>query len=738
MQRKRKPDLKADYMPLHESDVKHSLEVDVKEKPKLKDLIKIEKQGKLKSKTDKKKTRKTSKSAGKYILILTEKPQAADKIASSLGNPKRYYENRVSYYELEKNGKKIMIACAVGHLFNLDTDKKGWPVFDIYWKPSYQKSAKWTKKYFNVLKKLVKNASEFILATDYDVEGEVIGWNILRFIAKQNDCKRMKFSTLTKSEIENSFINLQPTINWGHAIAGETRHFLDWMYGVNFSKALIETIKKAGRFKILSIGRVQGPTLNLIVNKELEIQKFKPQPYWQIFIKLKNHSPKLQYEKNITKKSDLNKFKNLKGEKGQAKTKKTKKQLPPPAPFDLTTLQREAYRVINTTPSQTLQIAQNLYLKGVISYPRTSSQKIPESISPQLILKKLSSQFKETKLAIRKKPVQGKKSDPAHPSIYPTGEFQNLIDKDRKLYDLIVKRFISCFCESAEIENKRIEFITNKDHLKFKTSGLEIKKKTWLSIYPAVIKEKELEDISGEKKIEKSEIQEKETKPPKRFTPASIVTELEKRNLGTKATRSNIIEILYKRDYVRDRQIRATPLGISLIKSLEKYSPIIIDEKLTRKFEKDMEKMQTYKKKLTSLQEKTISEARQTIEKISNDLKKQENKIGKELVKSLENNWEKEKQENTIIECPKCKKGKLRILYNRNAKRYFIGCSNYPNCRNTYTLPPNGLIKTTDKKCESCQFPMLMSIRKGKRPWFFCFNPDCETNESWAKKKKQN
>ena len=581
--------------------------------------------------------------------------------------------------------------------------------------------------------------------TDYDIEGEVIGWNIIRFITKQKDAKRMKFSALTTEELQESYKNLMPTIDWGQAIAGETRHFLDWMYGINLSRALMSAIQKAGSFKIMSIGRVQGPALNLIVQKELEIQKFKPQTYWQIFIKLKNHSVELKYEKDIFDKKSLENFKNLEGKKGIATTEKTKRNLIPPFPFDLTSLQREAYRLFGINPSRTLQIAQNLYLAGLISYPRTSSQKIPFSIQPLKILNKLKEKFPETKFVTKQKPIEGKKSDPAHPSIYPTGEFSELDKEEEKIYNLITKRFISCFCQDAEIEDKKIIFIEtsklqennsnfdsaqkfdskkisdNEKKLKFLARGLEIKEKGWMNVYPAFIIEKEIEDINGEKIIEKERIEEKLTQPPRRYTPASIITELERKNLGTKATRANIIETLYNRNYIKEQAIQATPLGINLIKSLEKFSPIIIDEKLTRHFEKEMDSIQTAKKNLPALENKTIKEAKETITKISEDLKKNEEKIGKELVKANQEIYKQERESNTLQLCDKCKKGNLRILFNKKFRRYFVACSNYPECKTTFSLPP-GLIKRTDKICEKCGFPLLLRIQKGKRPWEFCFN----------------
>lgn len=667
-----------------------------------------------------------------YELIITEKPQAATKIAEALGKPSRRNEKGITYYELSRSGKKIVVACAVGHLFTLSQNTSGssFPVFDISWKPNYLvRKGDFTKKYYDTLLSLAKSAGSLTVATDYDIEGEVIGLNVVKYICGQEDANRMKFSTLTNKELNQSYDNKTPTLNWGQAIAGETRHFLDWFYGINLSRALMQAIKSTGKFKIMSIGRVQGPTLHLIVSKEREIKAFRSVPYWQVFIKVKNsHLLDLKYVKDIFDKKELDKFKDLKGKTGIAKTEKKEEILPPQPPFNLTTLQTEAYKFYGITPSRTLQIAQSLYLAGLISYPRTSSQKLPASIAYNEILEKVAKQFQVSHLVKRKIPIEGKKSDPAHPSIYPTGNFQILSGDDEKIYNLIAKRFISLFCEDAVIDKKKIK--VDVEGLPFATEGSSIRKKAWMEVYPSKLKETEIPDMEGKVKIINSSIEEKETQPPRRYSPASIISELEKRNLGTKATRANILETLYGRGYIKGTSIEATPLGMSIIETLEKYSPVIIDENLTRSFEDAMEAIQKTQNKNQEKENKIITKAKKAIEEISKDFIKNEKKIGEELVKAETEKRQNEREENKLgVACPLCNKGTLTIMYSKTNRRSFVACDAYPDCKNTYSLPPNSLIKKTDKTCESCNFPMLMSIKKGKKPWFFCFNKDCEVNK---------
>jgi len=447
---------------------------------------------------------------------------------------------------------------------------------------------------------------------------------------------------------------------------------------------------------------------------------------------------------NVKGKSKKKKFENLKGKKAQAITKKSQQSLSPNSPFNLTTLQTEAYRLYGITPSRTLQIAQGLYLNGLISYPRTSSQKLPSSIAYKSILQKVAKKFKAEHLIKRNKPLEGSKTDPAHPSIYPTGEFQILSGQDEKIYNLIAKRFLALFCEDALIDKKQIKAfpLDNKDLL-FTANGSQVVKKAWLEIYPRKVKEQEIPDINGEVNIVDSRIEEKETQPPKRYSPASILSELEKRNLGTKATRASILETLYDRGYIQDQSIKATPLGMSLINTLEKHSPIIIDEELTREFENDMTAIEESKKSnILKEEEKILDKAKKTITKITKDFEKEQEEIGSELVEANIKLREAQRKQNEITLCPVCKKGKLAITYSKKNRKYFIACNAYPKCKTTFSLPPYGTIKklTPEKICEECGFPLLMSIRKGKKPWIFCFNPECPSNkkriEEYRKRKE--
>ncbi|MEK6826319.1 MAG: DNA topoisomerase, partial [Nanoarchaeota archaeon] len=362
-----------------------------------------------------------------HELIICEKPSAALKVAQALANGslKKHSIDKVYFYEIKKNNKTIFVASAVGHLFVLaEKNKKGWtyPVFDIAWKPAYEarKKADFTKKYYDVLYKLSKDADSFVIACDFDIEGSLIGYNCLRFIAQKKDAKRMKFSTMTKEDLLNAYENLSNHLDFPQIESGETRHILDFFYGISLSRALTLSIKEAGSFKIMSIGRVQGPALALLSKRELEIKKFKPEPYWEIELITDKLSAFHEKGKFNDKNQAADILKNIKGKPAIVNSiKRTIKIQKPPHPFDLTSLQIEAYKQLGFTPKQTLQLAQNLYIAGFISYPRTSSQKLPLSLGYKKILDKLSKRSGFAKLikTLPKKltPNEGKKTDSAHP-----------------------------------------------------------------------------------------------------------------------------------------------------------------------------------------------------------------------------------------------------------------------------------------------------------------------------------
>lgn len=654
------------------------------------------------------------------ILVIAEKPNVAERIASSLGKARKKKKGKVSYFELDD----ITIASAVGHLYGVKqaSPSADYPLFDMKWAPAYTigKNNAYTKEYIDVLKSLSKNVGTIVCATDYDIEGAVIGYTAILYACGSDlkKAKRMKFSTLTNSELKNAFENLLD-MDVEMIEAGLTRHELDWLWGMNTSKALTASVKRAaGWFKLLSAGRVQTPTLDFLVKREEEIGRFKPQPFWTLFVSFTKNGMMViaDYPEKIFDKSLAEGiYRDCQGKDGLIKSiEKEEYSRPPPIPFDLGLLQSEAYRSFGFIPKKTQEIAQRLYENGYISYPRTSSQKLPESLEFKKIIESLSRRFPLAQEILKTplKPRQGKKEDPAHPAIYPTGELPKKISaEEEKLYDLIVSRFLAVFAPPSKHESTKLTISMGAHD--FTASGRKTLFEGWMKYY----KYSESEDILlphlsvGERIILDSvNLEEKETKPPSRFNPSSVIRQMEKLGIGTKATRASILDILYGRKYIEDllgRQIAVTSLGKKIIEALESNCPRIVSVKLTRFFEREMELIQKRQK----TRGEVLAEAELELKRIFTEFKAEEEAIGKTIVDALS-------EKKVVGICPSCK-GDLQINYSSKNKSRFIGCSNYPNCKVTYPLPSKGRIAFKADTCDACGAPVI----KGKIE--YCVNPEC-------------
>ena len=671
-------------------------------------------------------------------LIIAEKPKVAERIANALGEKvSRKVMNGVAYYEIGRKGRKIFIAPAVGHVYTLKQKSGGrdYPVFDVEWVPSYEanKNLTYTKNYLKTIETISKQADEFISACDYDIEGSLIAGNVIKFACKSSKGKRMKFSALVSDELVDAYENMAD-LDYNNIWAGEARHILDWVWGINLSRGLMSAAQKAGERRILSIGRVQGPSLKILSDREREIERFKSEPYWQLIAYCKG--VKFMHEKEkFMKKEEAVKAKEHSGRQALVEkvSKNIYKQSPNP-PFDLTSLQLEAYYKFGFTPTQTLEAAQSLYEAGLISYPRTSSQQLPGKLNLPKIISAISENSKYVALAKvlisenRFKPYEGKKTDPAHPAIFPTGLVPGKISGVHlNLYDLIVKRFLACFAEWATREKVKVNLLLGKE--RYYADGVRTVKNGWIDFYAPYAKFEEVslpEFKEGEKlEVEKLQIVQKKTQPPRRFTSATIIQTLEAKSLGTKATRATIIDILYERRYTFGREIKVTPFGLAVCDALEKNCPEILDEQLTRRLEFSIEQIQ--EGNLTK--ERVIEDGEDILKEILVKFKQREKEIGFDLVAALRKT---EYEKNVVGECPKCG-GELRIITSRATKKRFVGCSNYPKCSAAFPIPQFGVVAPLNKKCNECGLPMVM-VFAGKKRFSMCINPGCKSKENWGKK----
>ncbi len=548
-----------------------------------------------------------------YTLVIAEKPRAASKIATALGLRRKATLSGVPFWYGYFQGRYYVVAPSAGHLFSLKPEGRGYPVFEYRWVPRWEaeKGSSFLKKFYSALSRLFRNARDYVNACDYDIEGSVIGYLIIKHFGNVTHAKRAKFSSLTREELLTAFKNLS-SLDVDMVEAGLCRHELDWLWGINVSRALMDFYKAiSGKFLILSAGRVQTPTLVEVLNRYMERETFVPDISFNISVTVKINGKKYKLENlfpsPVTKakaKEIALRVKNAEYLKVQ-KIEKTARKLNPPPPFNLPDLQMEASRVFGISPAETLRIAENLYLESLISYPRTNSQKLPPTLDNRRIIRSLSrlrgmSTFCDEILAKGKlRPVQGKKEDPAHPAIYPTGYLprKKLRTKEWNIYEMIVRRYLAAFYDAAEVASVR--YVLSAESLgsmSFALTGQRIVRPGWLSVYKYVnVKEFSIPELKEGDRVEVERVSVVRTysKPPRLYTKASLLKWMESVGIGTEATRAEIIETLFQRGYLKSTSagIVVTELGIKTAFMLLKLFKELTEVNLTRNFEEKIERV---------------------------------------------------------------------------------------------------------------------------------------------------
>lgn len=681
----------------------------------------------------------------KSRVIIAEKPQAARRIAHALATEGVFKEKKKGkscYFEFERDGRTIRVVYALGHLYEIKQVEKGWtyPRLQTEWVPKYEveKKDKRSRALINLIQKAAEGADDFLIATDLDIEGTLIGYHVLKYACNGNPQKaqRMCFSTLTEKELRNAYENPSEHLDFPMIDAGIARHEIDWLYGINLTRALTLAIKKvAGWFKIVSTGRVQGPTLSFAADRDRKVNLFVPEPFWVILPKGKFNEEEfeLEYSRNrITKKQVADEIqKVLLGNEGKVEEIKRRTfERKPPVPFNLGGLQSESYRHFGFKPSRTLAIAQRLYLRALISYPRTSSQKIPESINVKEILENLKEQEKYKRFAQKiveskkLKPREGKKKDPAHPAIHPTGKKpeEALSTSEAKIYDLVIRRFFALFGKNAVRESLRAD-IHCKELLLY-ARGLRTVDGGWMVYYGDYASQDEriMPDLEIGNTIDIIDVtvDERYTSPPPRYNPSSMVKKLEKAGLGTKATRAGIVDSLKSRGYTIGNRFELSKLGYAIYETLNHYTPEILSVEMTRELEDKMKEIQGGERDL----DEVLQATKNTLSQLLKSFKEREEEIGNELVQGLKRYWKRKRE---LGPCPKCDGGMLVIVRSRKTGKRFVGCSNYEKtgCDQTFPLPQKGEITPLDKVCPHCGHPMI-KVHSGRHPWKTCVNwADC-------------
>ncbi len=667
-------------------------------------------------------------------VCIAEKPSVAREIATILGANTRCD----GYFE----GNGYAVTYTFGHLCTLFEPHdykpywKSWDLNNLPMLPDKFKtkvvSNSGIKKQFNIIKGLFEKASLVINCGDAGQEGELIQRWVIHQAGYTGEVKRLWISSLTTEAIKEGFENLKPSKQYDNLYyAGFSRAIGDWLLGMNATR--LYTVKHGGYKQVLSVGRVQTPTLAILVNRFKEIQNFKPKPYWEL--------QTLYRETLFT----CEKGRFLKKEEGEAfadkvaksdfeivsVTKKKGKEYAPKL-FDLTGLQVYCNTKFGFSADETLKLVQKLYEQKVVTYPRVDTTFLPNDIYPKIkgILSKLNSYkvliqpLLQDKIKKSTKVFNDKKVTDHH-AIIPTGVQINLQYNQQQVYDIITKRFIAVFYDDCLVSNTTV--IGKAENVTFKTTGKEILSKGWRVVFEASstlnksIKKEEKGILpnftKGEKGAHKPSFLEKETKAPKYYTEATLLRametagkqvdddemrELMKENgIGRPSTRANIIETLFKRTYIKrnKKQIIPTTTGIQLIDSI--HNKLLKSAELTGRWEKQLREIEkgtynagTFIKNMKQMVDDLVYEVR--TEKVRANISHVLAKKDKIPVPIAIGTAEKNKGI-TSEKCPKCKKGS--ILKGKSA----YGCSNYKNgC--DFRLP----FKFLDKKISENQFIRLL------------------------------
>ena len=663
-------------------------------------------------------------------LIITEKANAARRISTILSDGKSHSSTSggVTVISFESGGDDYDVVSLRGHIIELDYPKEynDWsstsPV-DLVYAPQVKTVR--VKSILNMIKDLATKADEIIIATDYDREGELIGMETVREAgADMGIVRRAKFSALTKGEVENAFSNLTDP-DKKLADAAEARQIIDLAWGAVLTRLISLSSGQVGK-NFMSVGRVQSPTLKLLVDRHEEIESFVPKPYWELVGKFGILAFKGSHASNpFWDKDEAEAILAVVADYKEGTVKSfevTPKEEYRPAPFDTTQMQVEANK-IGIPPTTAMKLAEDLYTGGYISYPRTENTEYPKTLNLRSVLEKLKDgEFKseaEEILAQEKIiPSKGKRRTTDHPPIYPTaGASADKMKGDKwKLYELIVRRFLATVAPNAESEVTHCVIDVGGED--FNAEGYVLKKKGWKKYYGKYIKSNDSKlpalKVGDTVDIRSMGIVESETKPPYRYNQGSLIQEMDRLQLGTKSTRHDIIGKLYSRNYVQGNYMIPTPSGIALTKALENHGGGITEPDMTAKLESDMLKIMDGERTLDSV----VTESQDMLHDVAQKISDDSEEIGSEIKAAL-------RSQQHIGICPSCGNN-MTIKRSKNGN--FIGCDGYPDCKRAYPVPRGALIQTVETTCPVCGLPQLRIIRKGNPPSLQCIDPKCPSN----------
>jgi len=669
-------------------------------------------------------------------LIIVESPTKAKTIASFI-----------------QGGVRVL--SSYGHVRDLPKSKLGVDT-EHNFEPSYIIPTK-ARKNATLLKKAAQKAARIILATDEDREGEAIAWHIQSLLSAPPRTRakttaptpmhfeRIVFHEITRGAIEEALAHPR-AIDMNLVHAQQARRVLDRLVGYKLSPFLWKKVAKG-----LSAGRVQSVALRLIIEREREREKFTPQEYWTIHshyataqgafeAELFSIDEKTLQENPVSTQAQAQRIKEILESAPhhvkEVTEKKTQRRSLPP--FITSSLQQEAFRRLHFSSKQTMRIAQRLYERGLITYMRTDSFNLSaQSVQDarEWISHAFGKEFVPSSPTVFKKKTKG--AQEAHEAIRPTDpraipagvEGENPISfedtHEAKLYDLIWRRFIASQMTPAQIHNTSIITEAQKEGAVYqlRASGALIVFRGFSAIWPAKLSEKELPPIQEEThlKVDSIDPQQHFTQPPARYNDASLIKILEENGIGRPSTYAPIISVIQERNYVqRDEQKRFEPtdIGFKVNDLLVEHFPTIVDVDFTAHMEQEFDDVAQGIRDWHDVIRVFYGPFEKTLEKKYEEVEKQQ-----------------PQQETTDEICEKCGKPMV-VKFSRFGK--FLGCSGFPECRNTKSLTDRNAHENSPQKsfgsCPTCKEGEIIRRRTKKGRFFYgCSRyPECDY-ASWTK-----
>ncbi|RLM90219.1 DNA topoisomerase I [Halobellus sp. Atlit-38R] len=653
-------------------------------------------------------------------LIITEKDNAARRIADILsgGSAEADRLNGVNVY---KWGGKRCIGLS-GHVVGVDfppeyNDWRDVEPVELIDAPIDKHPTQ--ENIVAALRRLARRAGRVVIATDYDREGELIGKEAYELVREVNDdvpVDRVRFSSITENEVTDAFEN-PDELDFDLAAAGEARQIIDLVWGAALTRFLSLSARQLGD-DFISVGRVQGPTLKLIVDREREIEAFDPEDYWELFADLEKDdadedgSFEAQYfyldedgneaERVWDEETADEAYETLRSSSTASveSVRRRTRTDDPPAPFNTTQFIRAAGS-IGYSAQRAMSIAEDLYTAGYLTYPRTDNTVYPDDLDPRELLDSFAGtrDFGDDAKSLLDQeeiePTAGDEETTDHPPIHPTGELPShseLTEDEWEVYELVVRRFFATVAEAATWEHLRVVATVAGDDedLSLKANGKRLLDPGYHAVYPySNASESFVPDVAeGEElTVTDTRLDAKQTQPPRRYGQSRLIETMEQMGIGTKATRHDVIQKLYDRGYIESDPPRPTRLARSVVEASEEFADRIVSEEMTAQLEEDM---QAIARGEATLDEVT-DESREILESVFEGLMESGEEVGKHLQESL-------KADKTVGECPECG-GDLVIRKSRQGS-YFIGCDSYPDCTYTLPLPSTGKPLILEETCD--------------------------------------